>query len=338
MPYKLLFPTQTSKVDVKDIHQILWKCRDFELTSLWQRSIFLTTLLVLCYTGYGFLFSAIVNKQKTPTVLINAIKCTPNNQDSKSLLMLHAAAFFISIVGILFSCLWIAMAKGSKAWYERYEKTIVAFEKDARNIEDRARPYAAFQGYEYSVLEKADVNSSLFSMDGGAYSPSKINIAIGQISAFIYLIICIVHTGILLQMFNIFNVKCILNSTVILMSSILILTPILTIALLLIWNYGWIKSSIIKEYPADESYNNTHNHQDKNHPNIRKSTSICEWIKSKISILLLIWVIALHFIYLLGREGGFSNAAKAELETLPIYPALLAIVWFSYARQNKKNG
>ncbi len=34
-------------------------------------------------------------------------------------------AFSIGVIGIIFSCLWIMMGKGSKAWYERYENAIV---------------------------------------------------------------------------------------------------------------------------------------------------------------------------------------------------------------------
>ncbi|WP_320052294.1 hypothetical protein [uncultured Acetobacteroides sp.] len=140
------------------------------------------------------------------------------------------------------------MAKGSKAWYERYEKTIYAFEMDYRNIENRAKPYAAFQGYDMvKEKDRADVNSSLFSMNGGAYSPSKINIAIGQISASIYLITCIVHTVSLFQIFNTFSVNYVLNSNYFVINSILIFTPILIITLLLIWHCGWLKSSCIEE-------------------------------------------------------------------------------------------
>lgn len=249
------FPKQSDKLDIKNVHQTLWKCRDFELTSLWQRSIFLTTLLVLCYTGYGFIFSAIVNKQETSIILINSTEKSPYNQDSNNLMILHVSAIFISIVGILFSCLWIAMAKGSKAWYERYEKTIFEFEMDCRNIKERAKHYATFQGYDNMVKEEhiATVNSSLFSMNGGAYSPSKINIAIGQISAIIYLILCIIHIVIIFSMQHLFKIKNILNSKDILFNLFIIIIPIAIIILLLIWHNGWIKSSSMndEEYRLD---------------------------------------------------------------------------------------
>ncbi|WP_300232445.1 hypothetical protein [uncultured Alistipes sp.] len=41
------------KISIKEIHETLWRCRDFELSHLWQRSIFLSAFLILCFTGYG---------------------------------------------------------------------------------------------------------------------------------------------------------------------------------------------------------------------------------------------------------------------------------------------
>ena len=69
---------------------------------------------------------------------------------------------------------------------------------------------------------------------------------------------------------------------------------------------------------------------------MRKNTSLYEWVRQNIWVLLLIWIMVLHFLYLLGREGGFSDAAKAGLGMLPIYLALLAAVCFSSPRQNRK--
>ena len=41
---------------IKDLYIQYWHCRDFEIQNLWQRSIFLGTFLILCFTGYGFFF------------------------------------------------------------------------------------------------------------------------------------------------------------------------------------------------------------------------------------------------------------------------------------------
>lgn len=48
------------KIQPKDIYESLWRCRDFELSHLWQRSVFLTAFLLLAYTGYGVLMLQIM--------------------------------------------------------------------------------------------------------------------------------------------------------------------------------------------------------------------------------------------------------------------------------------
>ncbi|WP_320052293.1 hypothetical protein [uncultured Acetobacteroides sp.] len=66
---------------------------------------------------------------------------------------------------------------------------------------------------------------------------------------------------------------------------------------------------------------------------MRKSTSAFEWVKARIWILLLIGLMVMNFCYLLGREGSFSEAAKAGVKMLLIYLPMLASVWFSSYRQ-----
>ena len=38
-----------SRITTKDVRDRLWSNRDFEISHLWQRSIFLNTLLILCF-------------------------------------------------------------------------------------------------------------------------------------------------------------------------------------------------------------------------------------------------------------------------------------------------
>lgn len=144
----------------------LYKCRDMEIRNLWQRSIFLATFLVLCFTGYG----AIIGKT------VSYLNC-----DSK-LEYLNSLALLISLIGIIMSTLWITMAKGSKAWYEVYERAIMTYEKEHKNE-------LKLQGKDlmgaYGVPTK-DINNCLLSTKSGAFSPSKINIVIGQICLLIW--------------------------------------------------------------------------------------------------------------------------------------------------------
>lgn len=50
------------KITIKDIRNSLWRCRDFEFSLLWKRSIFLITILLLCFTGYGVVIMKICDK------------------------------------------------------------------------------------------------------------------------------------------------------------------------------------------------------------------------------------------------------------------------------------
>ena len=43
-----------TNLSIKELYAQYWHCRDFEIQNLWQRSIFLGTFLILCFTGYGF--------------------------------------------------------------------------------------------------------------------------------------------------------------------------------------------------------------------------------------------------------------------------------------------
>ncbi len=162
------------KIVVKDIHETYWRCRDFELSHLWQRSIFLSAFLILCFTGYGVLMMKLLDTEKR-FIYINLL------------------AFAICVVGIIFSCLWIMMGKGSKAWYERYENAIEAFERNKKYATAKAAHIGGFhydniQNYNFPSLKK-----NLFYGDGGAYSPSKINIAIGQITLVLWTFALLFH-------------------------------------------------------------------------------------------------------------------------------------------------
>lgn len=48
------------KISIEEFYKSLWRCRDFEIQNLWQRSIFLTAFMLLSYTGYGTVLLKIV--------------------------------------------------------------------------------------------------------------------------------------------------------------------------------------------------------------------------------------------------------------------------------------
>lgn len=185
-------------ITTKDVRDQLWNCRDFELSHLWQRSIFLTTLLVLCLTAYGVVVMELVDKVSTSPV-----------QDSA--FVLNNIAMIICLMGFVFSCLWVMMSKGSKAWYEMYERAISAFEANpdyvdkllldsGKEIKQDANSHKAIGGFRFDNLQgfsnrnaRKDICSCLFSCKGGAYSPSKINIAIGQITLVLWGVALVTH-------------------------------------------------------------------------------------------------------------------------------------------------
>lgn len=232
-------------ITTKDVRDQLWNCRDFELSHLWQRSIFLTTLLVLCLTAYGVVVMELVDKASASLV---------NN----SAYVLNNIAMIICLMGFVFSCLWVMMSKGSKAWYEMYEKAIGAFEVNDQYVDpsllntgekelENDGDLKAIGGFRFTNLNgfKPDtIKSGLFNCKGGAYSPSKINIAIGQIALILWGIALVSHLALAIMKFSFpegwirLGIPCILGGIFIILLCIVIFCP----------QKLWVKSSALKEY------------------------------------------------------------------------------------------
>ncbi|MBP5511253.1 MAG: hypothetical protein J6Z49_10075 [Kiritimatiellae bacterium] len=164
-----------------DIYKGLWKCRDFELSHVWQRSIFLTAFLLACYAGYGSLI----------------VQCATTEKSCLPFWMINGMAFGIGVIGLLLSLLWIMMAKGSKAWYEIYENAIgnvvERYEKKEGVFEGDAAKDAGFRIPWRDDFKKQEYSDWLWNSLGGRYSVSKINIAIGQLSAAVWSVLIILH-------------------------------------------------------------------------------------------------------------------------------------------------
>lgn len=166
------------KINITDIHQTFWNCRDFELTNLWQRSVFLTAFLILCFTGYG-------------SVLMKLLDNITG--EFEILITLNTIEYSLSILGIVFSILWIKMGKGSKAWYEVYESAIGAVETNPSYATKKA---VKFGGFSYAKLPNyggVNIDNRITSQNAGEYSVSKINIAIGQVFMILWGIVNIGH-------------------------------------------------------------------------------------------------------------------------------------------------
>jgi hypothetical protein len=231
------------KKDLKYTLERLYKCRDLEITNLWQRSVFLSVFMLLCFSGYGYLLDKMVTVDDATYYELAAIKQDStfiknidslaqsikkgkdtyvlkienlkannnlipiNNLKIKQSVKLelnnyNLVAVGIAIIGVIFSVLWIAMAKGSKAWYEVYENAISNLEYE--NYSKLGIPYPYVMGNMGLYKDKKD--NCIFSTKAGAYSPAKINIVLGQVSLLIWGIIALIH---LLSCFGCTcNVKC----------------------------------------------------------------------------------------------------------------------------------
>lgn len=160
----------TKEVILKEIRDTFYKCRDFEISNLWQRAIFLSAFLVLCFTMYGYLVSVLLKD----TLGIDKI------------VLINEIASGVALLGIAFSVIWIMMAKGSKAWYEVYERRICEIEKEAElKIPEKYRMGAVCQPW--------GLDSNMFTKKAGRYSVSKLNVMIGEVLFFTWLVIFFVH-------------------------------------------------------------------------------------------------------------------------------------------------
>lgn len=153
----------------------LWKeanaRRDFELSHLWHRSVLLTALIVVICTSYAGLVSKFLD--------INA---------GVEKIVLNEIAGFVTLVGLIFSLVWVMMGKGSKAWFEIQEKRII-------DIEDKLFG-ADLDGYKMGDdCSLKTIDSCIFSTNAGKYSVSRLNIFIGIAMSIIWIVLFAIHFG-----------------------------------------------------------------------------------------------------------------------------------------------
>lgn len=225
-------PVPKPKVGLVTLYNQLWRCRDFELQHLWQRSVFLTAFLVLCYTTYGVLVAKLWGMGA-----------------GLNLLLANSFAILLCTVGGIFSAMWIMMGKASKAWYERYERAIDAFSDNEAFVNSSVLNYIGFKYDRLPGYKPAPVKGSLFSTKGGAYSPSAINIAIGQVSLIIWVILFLGH--VFVGFFYVLKVMILSVWIVYLVPLFLALTAIVTVWWLVTCK-KWMVSGMMKDNDSDE--------------------------------------------------------------------------------------
>ena len=162
---------------LRDVYEELWRCRDFELSHVWHRSVFLGAFLIGCYASYGGLVVAAL---------------TASNRSVALKLAVNTLAIVIAVGGVFLSVLWIMMAKGSKAWYEKYENEIWALWHENGFAEDEKIKTIGGFG-DVPGWHKPQISNWLFNTAGGGYSPSRINIILGQLSLVAWSLCAFIH-------------------------------------------------------------------------------------------------------------------------------------------------
>lgn len=202
-----------AQVSLKEIRDTFYHLRDFEISNLWQRSLFLSAFLVLLFTVYGNIVYGIFKGDYTNGLVLSEICCG------------------LALAGFMFSLIWIMMGKGSKAWYEIYEWRICEIEKE----DDLGIPEDYRMGASSSPW---GLDENIYTNKAGKYSPSKLNIMIGRVLAIIWFIILVIH-----YVYAIIN----LNDTTI-HTVILTLLPVAFLVILMtaLCN-SWAKSNAIGE-------------------------------------------------------------------------------------------
>jgi len=201
--------SENQKIIPKDIYNELWRCRDFEISHMWQRSVFLATFMLAIAAGYGSVVSKIIFQDNYTAKVYKTIQkeevCTDIHEEyyitidseqeikKDNYAIQHFSAACLCYLGLCFSILWVMMSKGSKYWYECYEQSINAFitiaEKES--IWDISYDYPRHG----ELNEPERCNSSIFSPHAYTYSVSKINCSIGIIGIICWLLLSIIHLG-----------------------------------------------------------------------------------------------------------------------------------------------
>ncbi len=162
--------SEEKQISCLAVYSTLWKCRDLEISMLWTRLTLLGAFMALTYVGYGAL-------------IFKGLEGV-GNWAHFNLVAVGACSF-----GFLFSLLWTVTAKGSKAWFERYEAMLGYVQETykAKGMFDTHGDDNLILSYlDYAnpcILQRVrPVDSNLLSQLAGAYSVSKIPIVMGQVS------------------------------------------------------------------------------------------------------------------------------------------------------------
>lgn len=217
---------------LRDVYDELWRGRDFEISHLWQRSVFLAVFMLAIAGGYGTYMMKVMfpsgesniekicgtlkNEAKTHGDYRNCKKASIDIENEANQMKKAEISFkikklgniekykkltpiFLTYLGIIFSMMWIMMAKGSKYCFERYEfgiNKILENKKFSKEDKEFNPGIADDDIPHHGNLPEPkddDVCDYILSPLAGRYSVSKINITIGIVALLFWCCLNILH-------------------------------------------------------------------------------------------------------------------------------------------------
>ncbi len=150
-----------------DVYNRLWDCRKLEIELVWKRAAFISAFVISCFTAYGFVLSEILSEGIGKSAIDNFL------------------AMAIAAFGFLLASLWVAMAKGSKAWQEVYEQALIAWGQTycKCGITNWEKIVA---GKWWMIPDYKKQERNWWGMCGGNFSVSAINILLGFVFATVW--------------------------------------------------------------------------------------------------------------------------------------------------------
>lgn len=169
------------KVSLKELRERFYHLRDFEIQNLWQRTSIFAGFIGLLFAGYGYIFLG---------------------SSTSDLTVKHAWSCGIAALAIIFSMFWIALAKGAKAWIEIQEEMICEIEEEEKGDDGEERglgiPDKFRMGKSVRLKREKMPDINLLSMKSGIFSLSKLNILLGQMLLFCWILIGLAHAILIL--------------------------------------------------------------------------------------------------------------------------------------------
>lgn len=214
-PLYELLKKDSDSYSLRDVYDELWRGRDFEISHLWQRSVFLAVFMLAIAGGYGTYMMKVMfpegesniekicgtlkdeAKQINADISIDMEKTEDKKQPGNIEKYKKLTPIFLTYLGIIFSMMWIMMAKGSKYWFEKYEFSINKILENKKFNDDDKEFNPDIHGdipHHGKLPEpKDDVCDYILSPLAGRYSVSKINITIGIVALLFWCCLNILH-------------------------------------------------------------------------------------------------------------------------------------------------